>query len=399
MSITCSFSGNSDFYGLGVRIGVYLQWLTSMGAAYFCLEGSGDYSETYLVFEVAIIIALYILTFSNHEAYVVEAVIMLYMLYGGFFAVTAVRGIRKPERRPPPQMWRFIVINSAVLCLTAYALWFWTVGRNGVYFQSSVCRNPPVFLFARIRPADFDKVAIFFTTVSALCVFLPFIMTMLYWTFIKLRTTELLECLGVATQRNLYLDKNEIIAEVNSKGFYHPVVELTTSGWRCGRGTQAIHLHDFTVSDITVDTGVGNERRKIYIETLIRLQDLPVRFKGVIIDSAFLDAFSFLYSDMGVTTIPARIRVSIKRWSLYLDFFKRQKEMRLELMRPVLLKILPAFAFVYSITAIELTLRWNKIDGVYDVRSTGQLIPLIIGLTGMVKLFVDVRREYKVGIT
>ena len=40
---------------------------------------------------------------------------------------------------------------------------------------------------------------------------------------------------------------------------------------------------------------------------------------------------------------------------------------------------------MYSITGIELTLYWNGVGGVYDVNSTGQLIPLTIGLCGLVQ--------------
>lgn len=33
----------------------------------------------------------------------------------------------------------------------------------------------------------------------------------------------------------------------------------------------------------------------------------------------------------------------------------------------------------YSVIAVELSLVWNNIDGVYEVSSTGQFIPLLIG--------------------
>lgn len=54
------------------------------------------------------------------------------------------------------------------------------------------------------------------------------------------------------------------------------------------------------------------------------------------------------------------------------------------------------FAFVYSVLAIELTLYWNSISGVYDINSTGQLIPFVIGLLGLLKMtyaiFPEVRQ-------
>ena len=40
---------------------------------------------------------------------------------------------------------------------------------------------------------------------------------------------------------------------------------------------------------------------------------------------------------------------------------------------------------VYSILAVELVLVWNNFQDVYEVNSTGQFIPLFIGLTALVK--------------
>lgn len=43
---------------------------------------------------------------------------------------------------------------------------------------------------------------------------------------------------------------------------------------------------------------------------------------------------------------------------------------------------------VYSILAVELVLAWNNFQDVYEVNSTGQFIPLFIGLTALVKAAV-----------
>ena len=46
---------------------------------------------------------------------------------------------------------------------------------------------------------------------------------------------------------------------------------------------------------------------------------------------------------------------------------------------------LNAACLAWAIIAVELTLYWNGITGVYDVQSTGQLIPLITGIVGLVR--------------
>lgn len=49
---------------------------------------------------------------------------------------------------------------------------------------------------------------------------------------------------------------------------------------------------------------------------------------------------------------------------------------------------------VWSILAIELTLRWNSVTDVYEVQSTGQLIPLIIGVASSMKMFNMLALKY-----
>jgi hypothetical protein len=59
--------------------------------------------------------------------------------------------------------------------------------------------------------------------------------------------------------------------------------------------------------------------------------------------------------------------------------------------------------FVLSITGTELALRWNHIKGVYFADTTGQLIPVILGLVGAIrvvylvakKLYVSLRQFFR----
>ncbi len=40
----------------------------------------------------------------------------------------------------------------------------------------------------------------------------------------------------------------------------------------------------------------------------------------------------------------------------------------------------------WFVLAAELSLRWNSLTGIYDIGSTGQLIPFIIGLLGLLRV-------------
>jgi hypothetical protein len=54
--------------------------------------------------------------------------------------------------------------------------------------------------------------------------------------------------------------------------------------------------------------------------------------------------------------------------------------------------------FVFAITGTELALRWNKITNVYFADTTGQLIPLILGLCGAVRVVYLVAKKLYVSL-
>lgn len=51
-----------------------------------------------------------------------------------------------------------------------------------------------------------------------------------------------------------------------------------------------------------------------------------------------------------------------------------------------------------SIVAIELILKWNKIYGVYSIMSTGQYVPLIIGVGSFISVCWNLMRQESVSI-
>lgn len=45
---------------------------------------------------------------------------------------------------------------------------------------------------------------------------------------------------------------------------------------------------------------------------------------------------------------------------------------------------------IWTIVTVELTLNYNLVTGVYNIGSTGQLIPLIIGIVGICKMISSI---------
>ncbi len=82
------------------------------------------------------------------------------------------------------------------------------------------------------------------------------------------------------------------------------------------------------------------------------------------------------------------------------DFFEDLKgwlpslSHRHPLHRLYLYLFLPA-SLAYSIAAVELMLDWNHVTGVRQFRSTGQLIPFVIGIAGLIKVIFDTFHERK----
>ncbi|OAL51301.1 hypothetical protein IQ07DRAFT_586839 [Pyrenochaeta sp. DS3sAY3a] len=46
-----------------------------------------------------------------------------------------------------------------------------------------------------------------------------------------------------------------------------------------------------------------------------------------------------------------------------------------------------------AILAIELTLKWNKVQGIYSVETTGQYVPLIIGISSLISVWWNLLRQ------
>jgi hypothetical protein len=82
-----SFEGLSDFYGLGIRIGLYLQWLCVVLASAFTPSDARIMTGTYLGSSFAFIIAMLLLIFQEDCAFTAEMIVLLDILWGGYLAV------------------------------------------------------------------------------------------------------------------------------------------------------------------------------------------------------------------------------------------------------------------------------------------------------------------------
>jgi hypothetical protein len=158
MAEECGFSGNSDLYGLGIRLGVYIQWLTVMTAEYFHLTDVNSRRINYYAFSMALVIAIFYLMFQG-TAYLMEIIILIFLFFGGLLSTDQVI---THDLAPSWIMVYDFVMHSVMF---GFCSWFWISGRDSNLLIPTPYGNT-VFLLARVSPKHFGRVSRFFAAIS-----------------------------------------------------------------------------------------------------------------------------------------------------------------------------------------------------------------------------------------
>lgn len=104
------FDANVDFYGFGIRLGVYLQWFSSWISNTLDPESCSDNHEENSIFVLAIAVALAV-AFRTNDLKVSEVYILLLICTGYFCIVLSTWGLRLHLLRPgavhvSPLLWQ-----------------------------------------------------------------------------------------------------------------------------------------------------------------------------------------------------------------------------------------------------------------------------------------------------
>ncbi|KAI3537994.1 hypothetical protein CSPX01_09791 [Colletotrichum filicis] len=155
MTCESGFEGNSDIYGLGVRIGVYLQWSTSILAQHFyepAVEGMQDANSTY---QLAMTCGFMFITSNPSEGLKsVEGYIALLFCFAGacisslqnrsaFSTVLSKIGVVKPPRRRVRTAGDML-LNAII---SSYGIWFLFIGIEKL--ERTGCQEK-AFFFASV---------------------------------------------------------------------------------------------------------------------------------------------------------------------------------------------------------------------------------------------------------
>ena len=83
------FQGNADLYGLGTRIGIYLQWLACLIVNNFLPEDRKGLQRMYLATSMVLCLATFVASFLTSCVFAVEVEILYWIYWGGVLSVYA----------------------------------------------------------------------------------------------------------------------------------------------------------------------------------------------------------------------------------------------------------------------------------------------------------------------
>jgi hypothetical protein len=124
---SCSFPGNPDIYGPGIRIGIYAQMLAVWFGNYFFISQLTILRDTVSIFSVAILIVCIIFALNPSSIYAIEVFLLLQIL-----AWSCIMGVRAKSSytsaRFVSSVGRKVVNEGIYLACLALHVWFWSVG-------------------------------------------------------------------------------------------------------------------------------------------------------------------------------------------------------------------------------------------------------------------------------
>ena len=121
----CGFDGDQDMYGLGIRIGYYVQWIATVFGAYYTPKIVSSAFEANAIFNIGMLAGLVYSTIRRNNMYVVEPVMVLGFSIGG-----AIVGLLDPKNVHNPKSLESLRARLVHLCgtgaLSLPLLIYWT---------------------------------------------------------------------------------------------------------------------------------------------------------------------------------------------------------------------------------------------------------------------------------
>ena len=121
------FEANTDLYGLGFRVGVYFQWISSLVANHGLPAGNTLLQQAYLIFCLAICATTVIISVTHACVFSIEIELLYWLYWGGFLCVFASSPcpIRLGLRPRWVELdWILVVSFTMHTVMIYHAIWF-----------------------------------------------------------------------------------------------------------------------------------------------------------------------------------------------------------------------------------------------------------------------------------
>ena len=150
------FKGNNDLYGLGIRISLYLQWLSSFLENNLLPRTRQELRKPYLIFSTAICLVTIITSFANACVFSIEIEIMYWMYWGGYICVfaTAPCQVRLGSEMKWIKLdWNTVIIFTTHALMIYHGAWFVWYAYDQV-FSRMPCGTYHFFFFPILDPSQ-----------------------------------------------------------------------------------------------------------------------------------------------------------------------------------------------------------------------------------------------------
>ena len=144
---TCGFTGNSDLYGIGIRLGYYTQALSVWFANYFVFSEARELRSVNLLFLVALFIALVWLSHHSQQTYAIEVFLLLRLLFATWYVGVLDRS-RFSKKRGRKRIMRVVIRECALLGMLSYTVWYAWIGLDRM--EKTPC-GTWIFFFAKLN--------------------------------------------------------------------------------------------------------------------------------------------------------------------------------------------------------------------------------------------------------
>lgn len=168
-NLECHSDRAGDYYGLGIRMGVYFAWLNAYLCHTLLPSGIGSAASANTVFLLTLFIALAKDSMRDHLTQV-DALVLMHLCGGATFGIISIWGYRTRlyADKGPKAVGYFGSYGTHIrvfisFAISAYGLWFWSMGVTGKLRSlgpgdemesgknPEECGNLYTFFFTKIR--------------------------------------------------------------------------------------------------------------------------------------------------------------------------------------------------------------------------------------------------------